>query len=235
MDVDVEAFIEQLDGREQLTEAEVKLLLQQWSIPVPDFCVLSSPDTLDDLDLDLDLDLERDLPAVAKVCSPSILHKTDVDGVKLGLSTPEAVRDAVGALFHHFPDAAVLIEPMEAEGLEIIMGLLYDQTFGPSIMVGLGGIYTEVYQDVSFRVVPISRHDAEQMLEELRGSAILDGYRGQRYHRESVIEILLTLSQLSEAFGERIAQMDLNPVFVRENDAVVVDAKMILRDEASEG
>lgn len=96
-------------------------------------------------------------------------------------------------------------------------------------MFGLGGIYTEVYKDVTFRVVPIKREDAEEMLHEIKAAPILEGFRKIKVDREAILNVLMKVSSLGEKYMDKIDQMDLNPVFVKEKGAVVVDAKLLLR------
>jgi acyl-CoA synthetase (NDP forming) len=104
-----------------------------------------------------------------------------------------------------------------------------DPTFGLSIMCGIGGIFTELYKDVSFRVVPIDEYDAVQMIEELAGKKLLEGFRGMKANKQLVIELLLHVSKLGEELIDHVDQMDLNPVFVYEKRICVVDAKLILK------
>jgi len=118
---------------------------------------------------------------------------------------------------------------MEEKGVEIIIGLIQDSTFGLSIMCGVGGIYTELYEDVSFRVIPIDRYDAEQMIEEIKGKKLLEGFRNIPANKQLVIDLLLKVSKLGTELDDRIDQMDLNPVFVYEKSLCVVDAKLILK------
>jgi hypothetical protein len=164
-----------------------------------------------------------------KVCSPDILHKTEVGGVVLDIRDEEEAESALESLRKQFVKEKILIEHMEDGGLELIAGIIRDDSFGLSIMVGLGGIFTEVMQDVSFRVIPISHYDSEKMLEDLKASQVLDGFRGMKVDKNLIIDILLKLSKLGEDFEKHLNQMDLNPIILRENDSVVVDAKMILR------
>ncbi len=118
---------------------------------------------------------------------------------------------------------------MEEKGVEIIVGLVQDPTFGLSIMVGIGGIYTELYKDVTFRVVPIERVDAEEMVEEIKGKKLLEGFRNIPANKELVIDLITKVSKIGEELMDNIDQMDLNPVFVYKNDICVVDAKLILK------
>jgi acyl-CoA synthetase (NDP forming) len=118
---------------------------------------------------------------------------------------------------------------MEDKGVEIIIGLTQDPTFGLSIMFGIGGILTELYKDVTFRVVPIERYDAEEMVNEIKAAKLLDGFRNIPANKKLVIDLLLKVSKLGEELIDRIDQMDLNPVFVYADDICVVDAKLILK------
>jgi acyl-CoA synthetase (NDP forming) len=118
---------------------------------------------------------------------------------------------------------------MEEKGVEIILGLVQDKTFGLCIMAGIGGILTELYKDVTFRIVPIDRYDAEQMVDEIKGKRLLEGFRNIPANKELVIDLIIKLSRIGEELNENIDQMDLNPVFVYENDICVVDAKLILK------
>jgi hypothetical protein len=164
-----------------------------------------------------------------KVCSPDILHKTEVGGVILDIQNKGEADSAFSSLRKQFPKEKILIETMEDRGLELIMGIIRDDSFGLSIMVGLGGIFTEVLEDVSFRIIPISQYDANAMLDDLKAAKVFKGFRGMKVNKDLVIDILLKLSKLGEDLAKHLNQMDLNPVIIRESDAVVVDAKMILK------
>jgi acyl-CoA synthetase (NDP forming) len=118
---------------------------------------------------------------------------------------------------------------MVEKGAEIIIGLVQDPTFGLSIMCGIGGIFTELYKDVTFRVVPIDRYDAKQMVEELKGKQLLEGFRNIKANKQLVVDLLLKVSKIGKELIDHVDQMDLNPVFVYENDLCVVDAKLILK------
>ena len=118
---------------------------------------------------------------------------------------------------------------MADKGVEVIIGLVQDPTFGLSIMAGVGGIYTELYKDVSFRVVPVERYDAKEMLEEIKGKALLEGFRNIPANKELVIDLILKTSKIGEELMDYIDQLDLNPVFIYKNGYCVVDAKLILK------
>jgi len=217
----VEKTIKSLGARKNLTEAEVKGILREYGIPTPDYRILKGGK--------IDKGLKLKYPVVLKVCSPEILHKTDVGGVALELKDENELAKKAGEFAKKFKNADLLVEPMEKGNAEIIIGLLNDPTFGITIMFGMGGIFTEIYKDVVFRVVPIERFDAEQMLTDIKARKLLEGFRNIKTDREAVIDLLLKISKLGEDFEGKLDQMDLNPVFVKAKGVVVVDAKMIMK------
>ena len=210
----------QKSGRKALAENEVKELLRASGIPTTDFQVVRRFEEIDQKKLKF--------PVVMKVCSPNILHKTDVGGVVLDV-TREGIEQEFAKIRERFPNETILVESMQDRRVEIIIGLINDRTFGLTIMFGLGGIYTEVYKDVTFRVVPIKREDAEEMLKEIKAAPILEGFRKIKVDREAIVNLLVKVSALGEKYRDRLDQMDLNPVFVKEKGLVVVDAKMLLK------
>ncbi|UCE91801.1 MAG: acetate--CoA ligase family protein [Methanobacteriota archaeon] len=207
-------------GRKALAENEVKMLLRESGIPTTDFQVVTSYDEVDQGKLKF--------PVVMKVCSPDILHKTDVGGVVLDVQKDQ-FEEEFARLRKKFVTEPILVESMQDRRVEVIIGLIDDPTFGLTIMFGLGGIYTEVYKDVTFRVVPIKRRDAEEMLTEIKAAPILEGYRKIKVDRDALLDLLLQVSDLGVKYMESLDQMDLNPVFVKEKGVVVVDAKMLFR------
>jgi acyl-CoA synthetase (NDP forming) len=174
-------------------------------------------------------DIDLKFPVALKLCSSKILHKTDIGGVKLGIKNIDELKSTFKEFRKKFPNKNLLIDQMEEKGVEIIVGLVQDPSFGLSIMCGIGGIFTELYKDVTFRVVPIDRYDAEQMIEEIKGKKLLEGYRNIPANKELVVDLLLKISKIGLELDEHIDQMDLNPVFVYGNDICVVDAKLILK------
>ena len=207
-------------GRKSLAENEVKELLRESGIPTTDFQVVRGFEDIDQKKLKF--------PVVLKVCSPTILHKTDVGGVVLDVSRDQLEHE-FSKMKEKFPNEQLLVESHQDRRVEVIVGLINDGTFGLTIMFGLGGIYTEVYKDVTFRIVPIKKEDAEEMLREIKAAPILEGFRKIKVDRESIINVLMKVSALGEKYMDKIDQMDLNPVFVKEKGAVVVDAKLLLR------
>ncbi|MCD6275179.1 MAG: acetate--CoA ligase family protein [Thermoplasmata archaeon] len=200
-----------------MNEYEAKKFLKKYGINIPPGTLIRTPEEVESIDLNY--------PLVAKVVRDDIIHKSDVGGVILNIRNGDELRDAIRKINQKF-DAPALVEEMQKGGVEIIVGVLKDSTFGHAIMFGLGGIFTEVFRDVTFRVIPITDKDAELMLSEIRGRKILEGYRGIKVNREAIIDLLLSVSKLVEE-NPQIKGMDLNPVLAREKDCVVLDAKII--------
>jgi len=204
-----------------LAENEVKDLLNLYGIPTTKYRVINKESDLDKIVLKY--------PVALKVCSNKILHKTDVGGVKLNIRDEQDLRKIFKEFKKKFPKESFLVDQMEEKGVEVIIGLVQDPTFGLSIMCGIGGIYTELYKDVSFRVVPIDRYDAGQMVEEIKGKKLLEGFRNIPANKQLVIDLLLKVSKIGEELIDSIAQMDLKPVFIYDKSLCVVDAKLILK------
>lgn len=205
-----------------LAEDQVKAILRECGVNTPNSAVLPKGE--------LPSNLALAYPLVVKIRSAAILHKTELKGVALNIQDRQQLEEAVGEMRSRFPGEDLLVEEMEPTGVEIIVGLVEDATFGLSIMCGAGGILAELYQDVSFRRVPIDRGDAEEMLRELKAYALFEGFRGIKASREAVIDLLAKVSGLGQDLAGLIDQMDLNPVIVHEDRAVVVDAKLIWKD-----
>jgi acyl-CoA synthetase (NDP forming) len=176
---------------------------------------------------------------VLKIVSPDILHKSDAGGVKINLETEEEIKTAFDEIIKNArkynPDADIkgcLVSQMAEKGVEIIIGTKIDDQFGPVIMVGLGGILVEVLKDVSFRVLPITRSSAKGMLSEIKSAPILDGIRGEPpVDKKAIVDLLLNVSEIVESYPE-IQEIDLNPVIASNDGLLVVDARIILKEEA---
>jgi len=178
---------------------------------------------------------EIGFPVALKVVSPDILHKTDVGGVALNQGSAEEVRQAYEYIMTSVQAACpqdaiegIEIQEMVTGGTEIIIGLLDDPQFGPVIMFGLGGVFTEILHDVTFRVLPMEREDAAQMVREIQGYAMLQGYRGQPpVSEEMVIDLLMHANRLGTDYAGKLESVDLNPIVVWEDQHRVLDAKII--------
>ena len=204
-----------------LAENEVKDLLKAYGIRTTKYKLVNKIEDLNNLGLKF--------PVALKVCSSKILHKTDVGGVKLNIKDMAELQKTFKDFKKKFPKENLLVDQMEEKGVEIIIGLVQDPTFGLSIMCGMGGIFTELYKDVTFRVVPIDKYDATQMIEEIKGKKLLEGFRNIPANKELVIDLVMKVSKIGKALIDHIDQMDLNPVFVYGDDLCVVDAKLILK------
>jgi 3-hydroxypropionyl-CoA synthetase (ADP-forming) len=212
-----------------ITEESSKKLLADYGIKVPPYALVTTSGEAEKRATEIGF------PLVAKVVSPEILHKTDVKGVKVGIksgSEAEAVfSEMYDRLSKQYQIKGILLEKMVPPGIEIIIGLQNDAQFGPVLMVGLGGILTEVFQDVSFRVLPINENDAEEMLKDLKGSKLLKGFRGSEAIDIGVLkDALLNIGRLGIDLAPYFESVDFNPVILYPRDYCVVDAKIILRD-----
>ena len=178
-------------------------------------------------------------PVAMKIVSPDIVHKSDMGGVKLNLSTAQEVRDAFDLMMlrisRRAPEAhlrGVYIEEMSKSGREVILGMHRDPQFGPMLMFGLGGIFVEVMKDVSFYLAPITEDEALSMLQNTRSYALLRGARGESaVDLEAIARALQRISQLVTDFPQ-IEEMDINPFIVGEvgTEPVVADVRMTLRE-----
>jgi len=209
------------DRKGPLAENEVKDLLKKFGIKTTKYKLVKEIDDLEKLELKF--------PVALKVCSREILHKTDVDGVKLNIQDTAELKNVFKEFKEKFPKHNLLVDEMVEKGVEVIIGLVQDPTFGLSIMCGIGGIFTELYQDVTFRVIPIDRFDAKEMVEEIKGKKLLEGFRNIKADKKLVVDLLLKVSKIGEQLMSRVDQMDLNPVFVYGDSYCVVDAKLILK------
>jgi acetyl-CoA synthetase (ADP-forming) len=173
-------------------------------------------------------------PVVMKIVSPDIIHKTEVGGVKVGLRDAGETGAAFDAMMASVrakrPEArvrGVVVEEM-AKGTELIIGGSCDPQFGRMLMFGMGGVFVEVYKDVSFRLVPISAFDAREMIEEIRGKAIFEGARGfPKADKSELVKVLVDIST-GMARHPDIEELDINPMMVTEKGLVAVDARVIL-------
>ena len=220
-----------ISGKDKvITEESAKEILSEYEIKVPRYALVT------DVNESIKKANELGFPLVAKIVSPQILHKTDVGGIRVGLSSEEEVRqtftDLYARLSKEYEVKGVLLEKMVPKGIELIVGLQNDSQFGPVIMVGLGGIYTEIFKDVVFRILPITDADATTMIEDLRGKQILKGFRGaDPINIEMLSDALVKIGKLGIDMASYYESIDFNPVIAYPNDYYVVDAKIILREQ----
>jgi len=216
--------------RNSLLETEALRLLAAHGVAVPRSALLTAPDDAEALPPEL-----LDVPVALKIVSKDILHKSDVGGVRLGVSGAAAIRNEAAALLsdirNRCPGAeitGVLVTPMAGKGVEVIIGVTNDPQFGRVVMFGLGGVFVEVLNDVVLRALPLDQAEAGRMLDGIRGRALLEGIRGAPpVDRDKLISLLLAVSRIAVAHPE-ISEIDLNPVIVNANGYNVVDARMLL-------
>jgi acetyl-CoA synthetase (ADP-forming) len=213
-----------------LSEADSKARLAAHGVPVAPERLVGTPDEAASAAEALGF------PVVAKLCGDQVAHKTERGLVRLGLDSPEAVAAATAELLAAArPEdeaTGVLVAPMIAGSRELIAGLATDPQFGRTVLLGLGGVLAEAVADVAVRLVPITRVDAEEMIEELRSQALLGEFRGEpAVDREALVSVLLGLSAAAEADPDLVSA-DLNPLIVHDGRPVAVDALVELAGEA---
>jgi acetate---CoA ligase (ADP-forming) subunit beta len=223
------------EGRTALTEIEAKELLRQAGIAVVETRLAVSKEHA------VAISQQLGFPVVLKIVSADVLHKTDAGGVKLGLKTAVQVGKAWDEIMKSvkkaFPNAKIeglSVQPMAKPGVEVIIGMSKDAQFGPVLMFGLGGIFVEIIKDVSFRIVPLQKRDAKEMVREIKGFPLLNGYRGSEPVAIANLEnLLLKVSAFVEQTPQ-IKELDLNPIFAYKDGAVAVDARVILEKTAAD-
>ena len=217
------------EGRDFLFEHEAKGLCALYGLPVTRIKVAETEEKV------VEAAEEIGFPVVLKIVSPQVLHKSDAGGVLVDIKDAEGVKKGYHEILENVkakvPGAeitGILVQEMAPWGTEVIVGSTKDPTFGPTIMFGLGGIFVEVLKDVSFRLAPITRTDAEEMVREIKAYKILEGVRGKPpVDQEAIVDILLKTSKMLMECPE-IKELDMNPVLVYEKDAKIVDARVIL-------
>ncbi len=227
------------ENRLSIGDTEARLILTAYGLTIPESELAETPDRA------VEIANEIGYPVVLKIASPDILHKTDVEGVKVGLENAEQVKDAFELMIYranrYLPEARIwgcLVQEMVPEGnLEVLVGMNRDPQFGPLVTFGLGGIYVETLKDVTFRIAPFTQSDAKAMLEEIKASALLDGVRGKpQVDKAAIVDSLLRIGQLVQDFPE-ILELDINPltVFPKDQGAIAIDMRLILAEESESG
>jgi acyl-CoA synthetase (NDP forming) len=220
------------EQRVYLLEHESKAILRSIGVPTTSCLVARSEEEA------VSMSEAIGYPVALKILSPEIVHKSDAGGVKLNLGSEE-VRGAyheLAARFKNHNVVGVSVQEMAKPGLEVIVGATRDAAFGPVLMFGLGGVFVEALKDVAFRVIPVTQRDAQEMMREIKGYQLLQGYGqlayGQSADLSSLRDILLRISELVTTYPA-IKEVDLNPVFAYPKGSLVVDARMILEEETS--
>ena len=219
------------EGRLQLLENEAKDILKACGLDVPEYKLAKT------IDEAVEYAKEIGYPVVLKIVSEDIIHKSDIGGVKVGIKNEEELKNAYREIMYRakksYPEAnirGILVNEMVEKGVETIIGSSEDPQFGPVIMFGLGGIYVEVLKDVAFRVAPIDKEDALEMINDIKSYPLLYGVRGEkRKDINSLAENISVLSHLTYEISE-IVEIDINPLMVLEEGCKVVDARMTLKE-----
>jgi acyl-CoA synthetase (NDP forming) len=220
------------EGRESLTEIEAKELFKSYGLPVTRNLLARDEDEA------VKAANKIGFPVVMKIVSPDILHKSDAGGVKVNIEDEKGVRDSFETIMKNakaYKENAdihgIIVQEMAPWGTEIILGSINDPTFGPTMMFGLGGIFVEVLKDVTFRVSPVSKNQALNMLDEIRGAPIIAGVRGEAPRdRDAMAETISRYSEMILDLKDEISESDANPILVYEKGKglKIVDARVIL-------
>lgn len=220
MEKKIESWLKELEKKNSPNEFEAKKLAKMYGIDVPEGKVFSPEDRLEVSNIQS--------PYVLKVCSPDILHKTDQKGVVLNV-TKETVNDQLNDMRKRFAGENILIENQsDFEAPEFIIGVIKDHALGHAVMVGAGGIFTEIYKDVSFRLAPCSKNEAKTMINELALAEVFHGFRGMNFDEDKFAEIISNISILAQDMGDRLSQLDINPIVFSKDRWVALDVKIIL-------
>ncbi|MCF8011102.1 MAG: acetate--CoA ligase family protein [Clostridiales bacterium] len=212
-----------------LSESESKEMLKEYGMPFPDCKIAKSEEDA------IEAAKEIDFPIVAKIDSPDILHKSDTGCVKLNLNAENEVKEAFNEIMNnaqkHYPNArinGVQINNMVASGTEMIIGVNNDPQFGPCVLCGLGGVFVEVFKDTSLCLAPVSRDEAYKMVNSLKGVKLLRGYRGNKpADIDAYVEAIVNVSRFACDHKDELKELDINPIFVYENNVCVVDALVV--------
>lgn len=224
------------EGREILTEFESKQILRAMDIDTTDMWMAKTGKEA------ADISDRAGFPVVMKIHSPDITHKSDAGCVKVNIRSKEEALNAYDQILAnakaYMPNASLLgvtVQPMATQGMEVIVGMKRDPVFGPAVLFGLGGIFVELLKDMSLRVYPFEEEDAQAMIQEIRGSHMLQGYRGQPVRDlEAIRNVILKIGALGERF-EEIKEIDLNPIFAYEKGLCAVDARILIDLQTTKG
>lgn len=212
------------EGRGVLSEHESKELLSHYKIPVAREMIAKTEGELMKAASDIGY------PLVMKGCSPDLTHKTEQGLVKVDLRNDEEARVAFQEIMNNMKDQqkAVLVQELVRGSRELMVGMTRDAQFGPCVMFGLGGIFTEILKDVSFRVAPIEKRDAKEMMQEIKGHKILENVRGMpAADLEELSEILIRVGEIG-LDNDAIKEIDVNPLILSGSNPVAVDALVVL-------
>jgi acetyl-CoA synthetase (ADP-forming) len=215
-------FIEKNRDRKTFLEHEVKGLFKTMGFSVPDGIFIPKDTQLSAFSIQLSA---LSYPLVAKVSSSKIISKSDVKGIRLDIKNEDELKNAVSELMRIEHAEGVLIEEMAPHGLEVIIGGVIDGQFGPIVMFGLGGVFVELFKDVSFGLAPLKKDDALWLIRQIKGYRLLEGYRGNPpVDFDALINIIVSVSEMMAT--DLIKEIDLNPVALYPQGAMILDAKM---------
>ncbi|MCZ6485494.1 MAG: acetate--CoA ligase family protein [Acidobacteria bacterium] len=220
----------QNENRKFLLENEAAEVCRSYRLPLPEGGFASDKEEA------LSIAERLGYPVVMKVVSPQVIHKSDVEGVRVGIATREQLAQAYDGIVERVkkfkPEAEIkgqVIAKMAGEGVETIVGLKRDEVLGPVVMFGMGGIFVEVYQDVTFRLCPVGKEEVEEMLSEVKGFQLLGGFRGMaKADTGALKKVILAVCALGTENPE-VGAVDLNPVLVNGEGALALDTRIILQ------
>lgn len=215
-------------GQNVLTEFESKELLKEIEIPIPEQKLTKEKNET------IEAAENIGYPVVMKLMAEDIVHKSDTGAVKLDINNKEEVEKAYDELMKipSKKEKQISVQRMAKEPIaELIIGMTTDPQFGPALMFGIGGILVELLEDVSFRIAPITEYDAKEMIREIKGFPLLNGFRGKpKADIDAIVDTLMKISKFVME-NEDVYEMDLNPVFIYEDGIVCVDARIILKSD----
>ena len=230
MSVEIKKLLEEIkdQGREVLTYEESRKIIDLVGLPLNKMALATNAEE------SIEKAREVGYPIALKIISEDVIHKSDAGGVMVGIKSDEELKksyeDMMISIKKHYPTAkidGVSIEEM-VKGTEVLIGSMTDRQFGKMIALGIGGIFTEIYKDVTFRLIPITKEDVKEMMNEIKGKKIFEGFRGlPQVKKEELTNLMLKISKLIEE-NPIIKEMDLNPVVATEKGLITIDARIIL-------
>ena len=215
------------NGRKALLEHESKQVLEYMNIGIPKSKLAKTEDEA------VSAASSFGYPVVMKLMSPDVLHKSDSGAVKIKIKSDSEVKEIYKDFMQRFSNvhiSGILVEEMVDEGLELIIGTNIDDTFGPVILFGVGGVLVEAIKDVVFRMCPTTKEQALNAINEIKASVLLDGFRGlPQVNKDELANLIVRLSELAWDYREYISEMDINPIIANKDGLFPVDARIILK------
>ncbi|MBD3180259.1 MAG: acetyl-CoA synthetase [Candidatus Latescibacteria bacterium] len=223
VDSKTEKIIEESMETGWITEPDAKLIFSRAGLEVPRYTMAKSAEEA------VKFAEETGFPVVAKVVSPEVVHKTEVSGVEVGITEPDGVREAFTRFSGIDGFTGMLVEEM-LKGTELIVGAKKDSQFGPVILLGMGGIGVEIYQDSAIRMAPLKKSDIRSMVSELKARQLIEGFRGSEpVNMEKLTSLVIRFSELAIQLEDYFESIDLNPVICTGESCVIADARIILK------